>query len=210
MILCYDTETSGLPIWKEPSDNPKQPFIVQLAMVMLDDVTLEETGAQCMILQPPPGRYIPEAITQIHGITTQRAFDEGIDRTAAMIAFADVRRRASVVVAHNEQFDRRMTRIDLLRSGFTKPQIEALEAIGTTVCTQRVCTPILNIPPTVKMVKAGFNKPKSASLADCLKYLFREEIADAHGALSDARNCGRVYKWCVENGHVGSRDLTVG
>ncbi|NOS39064.1 3'-5' exonuclease, partial [Staphylococcus aureus] len=32
-IFTYDTETTGLPKWKVPSDSPEQPHLVQLAGV---------------------------------------------------------------------------------------------------------------------------------------------------------------------------------
>ena len=43
-ILCFDTETSGLPLFKEPSDQPGQPFVVTLGMVLLDPATLDVNG----------------------------------------------------------------------------------------------------------------------------------------------------------------------
>ena len=34
-LLMFDTETTGLPLWKDPSDHPDQPHLVQLALVAL-------------------------------------------------------------------------------------------------------------------------------------------------------------------------------
>lgn len=34
--LFYDNETNGLPLFKEPSNHPGQPHIVQLAAVLVD------------------------------------------------------------------------------------------------------------------------------------------------------------------------------
>lgn len=35
-ILFYDTETNGLPLWREPSNHPGQPHITQLAAELCD------------------------------------------------------------------------------------------------------------------------------------------------------------------------------
>lgn len=34
MYLVFDTETTGLPIWKEPSDHPDQPHVVDIAWTL--------------------------------------------------------------------------------------------------------------------------------------------------------------------------------
>ena len=36
-ILFYDTETTGLPLWSQPSEHPDQPRVVQLAALLCDE-----------------------------------------------------------------------------------------------------------------------------------------------------------------------------
>lgn len=201
-ILCFDTETSGLPLFKEPSDHPGQPFVVTLGMVLLDPATLDEISAKEMLLKPPEGREIPEEVTKIHGITTAHAFLNGVDAAEACIAYTDYRKRCVAMVAHNAPFDIRMMRIELLRTGKTKEEIEALEASSPVHCTQRLATPVLKLEPTAKMKAVGRNHFKSASLADAVKGLLGEDVEGAHGALADARSCARVFRWLKEHGHV--------
>lgn len=34
--IVYDTETTGLPLFSQPSEDPRQPHIVQLAAIVVD------------------------------------------------------------------------------------------------------------------------------------------------------------------------------
>lgn len=196
-IFCWDTETDDLPIWKSPSEHPDQPFIVSIAMLKLDLETLEEIDSFYAILKPPAGRTINETneAFKAHGITNERAQAEGRERDPVIRLYAQKRRECRSSLAHNASFDVRMMRIELLRLGASKDEIDAIEATSPQLCTMKLATPVLNIPATTKMQKAGFGgKPKNASLADCLRYLFKEEDEGAHNALADARACARVYR----------------
>jgi DNA polymerase-3 subunit epsilon len=53
--------------------------------------------------------------------------------------------------------------------------------------------PIVNLPPTERMLAAGFNKPKAPKLEECIHHFFGETLAGAHDALVDVRACARVY-----------------
>jgi DNA polymerase-3 subunit epsilon len=43
------------------------------------------------------------------------------------------------------------------------------------------------------MKKVGFTKWKPPNLGECYRFLFEEELVGAHGALTDAKACARVY-----------------
>lgn len=45
--LFYDCETQGIPLFKEPSEHPEQPHIVQVAACLVD-VDTRKTLAQLM------------------------------------------------------------------------------------------------------------------------------------------------------------------
>lgn len=79
MFIIFDTETTGLP--KDPnkplSDSDNWPRLVQLAWQVHGNLG-ELIEAQNHIVKPN-GYTIPYNAAQIHGITTERAMEEGID-----------------------------------------------------------------------------------------------------------------------------------
>ena len=60
-------------------------------------------------------------------------------------------------------------------------------------CTMRGATHLVDLPPTPRMIAAGFNKPKPPKLAECVRAFFSEDLDGAHDALVDVRACARVF-----------------
>lgn len=201
MILIYDTETTGLPDFKSPSDAPQQPHIVQFAAIMIDPVTRIERASVDLIVKPD-GWTIPDEVAAIHGITNEIAESCGVDEEVVADLFLDLRCKATIEVAHNITFDRRIMRIAMLRHlGLSREAIKATEATQK-FCTMNACTPIINLPPTEKMARAGFTKPKPPHLSECVQHFFGEELTGAHNALIDVRACARVYFHLLDMGTV--------
>lgn len=190
MILFFDTETTGLPDYRSPSNAAHQPHLVQLAHILCEDDGTEVEQANVIIR--PDGWVIPDEVAAIHGITTEIALEKGIPMADAMGAFLTARRRADLRVAHNVSFDDRIMRIAMLRHGLTREDIETLEA-ARKFCTVQATTMLVNLPPTEKMLAAGFNKPKPPKLIECIKHFFGEELDGAHDAMVDVAACRRVY-----------------
>ena len=187
MLLFFDTETSGLPEFRLPSDHASQPHLIQLACLLCTDAgeTLERWQT---IVKPGMGATMHEKAFEAHGISLERARDEGIDAAVAVDAMMDMAGRATAMVGHNIGFDVRIMRITTTRTHRFKwePRIP-------TKCTMRLATPIINLPPTPKMVAAGFNKPKDPNLGECVRFFFNEALDGAHDALVDVDACKRVY-----------------
>ena len=64
---------------------------------------------------------------------------------------------------------------------------------GIADCTAKLATPICQIPPTAKMVKAGFNKFKTANPSEAYKHFTGRELENAHSAMADVMACRDVY-----------------
>ncbi|PZU59800.1 MAG: 3'-5' exonuclease [Sphingobium sp.] len=187
MILGYDSETSSLPLWHDPSDDPRQPSLLQLAMLKFD-MDGNETDRFNSIVQPRPGCVIAPEAFDAHGITFERAMDEGIPAADAFDVFVEMLRGCELMVGHNESFDRRIMRITAAHhKGFKwEPPCPAF-------CTLYRSKYIVNLPPTPAMLRAGIQGPKSPSLTECIRFFFDEDLDGAHDAMVDIAASLRVF-----------------
>ncbi len=187
MNLFFDTETSGLPAFAKPSDDPCQPHLLQIAWILAEeDGTEVETFST--LVKPYPGCVIGEEAFKAHGITIRKATDEGMDGKEVTDRFFAALWKAERIIGHNVTFDLRIKRIHTTRSHGMK-----WECPVPYVCTMRSAAPIIKLPPTPKMIAAGFTKFKAPNLGECVRFFFNEELDGAHDALVDVRACKRVY-----------------
>lgn len=188
--LFFDTETTGLPLFKEPSEHPGQPHIVQLAAALVDMDTREEIASMDVIVRPD-GWVIPDEVAAVHGITTEHAAAVGVPESLALSMFLELwagRPR----IAHNEQFDARIIRIAQHRAGELEQDLVRWKD-GATECTARLATPIVKCPPTAKMLAAGRTHYKTANLAEAVLFFTGKPLENAHSAMADVRGCMAVY-----------------
>lgn len=190
--LFFDTETSGLPIWSQPSEHPDQPHIVQLAGLLLDLDTRQELQTLDVIIKPD-GWTIPDEVAAIHGITTERAMDEGIPEREAIEALLDMWGQSSLRIAHNESFDMRIVRIGLKRLFPERENLADLWKAAPAYCTATKSTKLCAIPPTAKMKAAGRFHHKTPTLSEAYKHFTGKELEGAHSAMADTRGCAEVY-----------------
>lgn len=182
MILVFDTETTGIPLWNDPSDDPRQPHIVDMACSLFDATGLEVDRFDAII---NPGVEIPAEVAEIHGITTDIAKAEGINPGHALNRFLGLIDRASLVVGHNVSFDIRMVRILAARMAGEK-----WDNPHQTFCTMRRTTNICRI---LKASPRTHNDWKWPSLIEAVKHFFGEDHANAHRARPDCDAAARIY-----------------
>jgi DNA polymerase-3 subunit epsilon len=190
IALFYDTETTGLPLFSEPSEDPRQPHLVQLAACLVDLETRVTIASMDVTVQPR-GWVIPDDIAAIHGITTERATEVRIPESVAVSMFIELYRFRKRI-AHNESFDARILRIALMRHAIDAALPDLWKA-GAAECTQALSTPILKLPPTEKMLAAGRRHHKSANLGEAYRHFTGSELAGAHNAMVDVQACMTVY-----------------
>lgn len=190
IALFYDTETTGLPLFNEPSEDPRQPHIVALAASLID-VETRATLASMDVIMRPADWEIPAEVATIHGITTERARALGVREGLALQLFLELWERSALRVAHNEQFDARIIRIALLR--YVPGAAPDTWKVGRAECTQALATPLLKLPPTERMLAAGRHHYKSANLGEAYKHFTGQDLAGAHRAKADVEACAAVY-----------------
>lgn len=186
----YDTETTGLPLFNEPSEHPDQPHIVQLAAALVD-LDTRETVASLDVVVRPDGWTIPDEVAAVHGITTAHATAVGVPESVALSLFLELWGRRTRI-AHNEQFDARIIRIAQHRAGELEPELVAWKN-GVAECTARKATPIVKCPPTAKMIAAGRNHYKTANLGEAVQFFTDKPLMNAHSAMADVKGCMDVY-----------------
>ncbi len=174
-IIVFDTETTGLPVWKEPSGGEQQPHIVQLAASLVDPIEKRVIDSVDFIVRPD-GWEIPADMTEIHGISNERAMDEGIPEADGLDIFLDFwasRHR----VAFNTTFDNRIIRIATKR--FCTDAVVGDWKTGSYECAMIGSRKVM-----------GGRNPK---LSAAYKYFTGKEIEGAHNAVADVAATIEVY-----------------
>lgn len=194
IALIFDTETTGFPNERFPSDHPSQPHVVQLCAILAD---MDGTVRSSLNLIIDAGVEIPKAASDIHGITAEIAERYGVDPLVACQAFANMAKPASHMIAHNFPFDRNLMQIAYQRThGAPCPTFDGKRQF----CTMRAMTDICRIPH--QSGRGGsFKWPK---LQEAHKHLFGEEFEGAHDALADAQATLRIF---IELQRLGKVEL---
>lgn len=190
--LFYDTETTGVPVWNSPSEDPCQPHIIQIAAELCDESNGKTIDQLCVLVQPD-GWEIPDEIVQLTGITNERAARDGVPIQDAMRTFLALWRKATFRIGHNESFDMRMVRIEMMRQLDHDDPFHDQWKGAPAFCTQSKSTKIVNLPPTEKMLAAGRKTPKSPTLSEAYRYFTGNDLADAHDTATDVMATKAVY-----------------
>lgn len=183
-ILFYDTETSDLPLFSQPSEDPGQPHIVQLAALLVDADTRRTISSMDLIVRPE-GWSISAATTAIHGITNEHAQEVGVSESLVLELFMELWEQGvpALRCGHNESFDARIIRIALMRFQRENTGLAELWKASPSACTgqlsRKVCALPKNKMPTLSEAYAFFKKG--------------EVLQDAHSAMADTLACRDVY-----------------
>ena len=192
-ILFIDTETDGLPV--EYAGNGQLypgewPHIVQIAWIMADDEGHTLSSGSRII--KPEGFIIPDEAAAIHGITTERALQEGQPRKQVMRKVQDLLGKVNFIVAHNLVFDANVVAAEMARCGI-HTDILYYNAFCTMVGTTDLC----KLPFPDGMTHYG--KYKWPKLSELHEFLFGETFTGAHDALADVKATARCFWRLMRN-----------
>lgn len=188
---CYDTETTGLPDWKKPSEAEHQPHLTDLCYLLFskEGELIESMDA----LIRPDGWVIPPEVEELTGLSTDFLMINGIPEHEALAMFGRINKKADVRVAHNINFDERIMRIGISRY-FGKDVANRFKE-KPIYCTANATKNIVKCPPTEAMLNSRFkNQFKTPSMQEALSFFYPGEvIGQAHRARPDAEACAKVF-----------------
>lgn len=188
LILFFDTETTGVPT-KQLYNHPSQPKILQLgaALATPDGEVLQTINTLVKIGDTPINKYALEA----HGITAERANDEGIEPAEVFTQFYDLAISAEAMACHNFNFDIKMFHITAAQIQDELPDADIMMAEIADIpyyCTMASTINFCKLP--FPSGRKGFKFPK---LVELYEILFGEKFDGAHDAMVDITATMRCY-----------------
>jgi DNA polymerase III epsilon subunit-like protein len=178
--LFFDTETTGLPSGPA-SDYRNWPRMLQIAWLLIDETRNIKLKNSYII--KPEGYNIPKRVIKIHGITMEKALNEGVPVDYALHRFIADSNYTDILIAHNIAYDYGVIRGELVRKNipdFLKNHIK--------FCTM-TSKPVLDYCKNFRLNGSR----QCPSLSELYSLLFNEKLNDAHDALIDAEACANCY-----------------
>ena len=172
MYLFFDTETTGLPRnWKAPvTDLNNWPRMIQIAWILSDN-NGNRIKSDDFIIKPENFK-IPLDASRVHGISTEKAINEGKELEKVLMTFNELVEQAAFIVAHNISFDEKILGAELLRKGIRSDFWRKRK-----LCTMKASTDYCRLPGPY-----GYKWPK---LSELFIKLFGEDFDEAHDASVD-------------------------
>ena len=197
MFLIFDTETTGLPRdYKAPlTDADNWPRMVQVAW-QLHDFNGNLISSNSIIIKPE-GYTIPFNAVQIHGITNERAIEEGKDLKTVLQEFVEVVNQTQYLCGHNIEFDINIIGAELLRCGLPE------------ILTSKLYIDTKNDETTAYCAIPGGRggKFKWPTLTELYTKLFNESFAEAHNAAFDVTATAKAFFEIIKRGITKVKEI---
>ena len=194
LIICFDTETTGLPEGRHISiyETDKWPHIVQLSFMIYDTEKKEVVEEYDEIIKIGQEIELTPKSVEIHGITREIIEQRGIPIGDALRAFKRALHNSDCSIGHNLSFDKRLLIVEAIRNkGFDSNDNSNVQLhFGKEFCTMLNSVDVCKI----KMLrKDGTNYHKYPTLLELHQYLFQIKPHNAHNSKVDVLICLRCY-----------------
>lgn len=201
MYLIFDTETTGLPKnYNAPlTDFNNWPRMVQLAWQIHD-----EEGQLVEVknyIVKPDGYTIPYNAEKIHGISTKRAQEQGVELSFVLEEFNKALEKSGYNVGHNIEFDINIVGCEYLRAQIETPLHSKIPMDTKSDATANY----------VAIPGGRGGKFKWPTLTELHEKLFGEAFSEAHNASADVEATARCFlelvrKEIIKRDEVGLSD----
>jgi DNA polymerase-3 subunit epsilon len=188
--LIFDTETTGMVQFRKPPEDPSQPDLIQLGMLLVDTSDWKAMARHSLLVKLKDGVTIDPGAKEAHGISEEECAAYGVAPIVACSLFNQACMQADVIVAHNLSFDVSIMKTALFRIGNKPHRLDGRQH----VCTKETSTDVLKLPG-----KYGYKWP---TLAEAYRHYTGDEIEGAHDALVDTEACLEVFRGLVQAGVV--------
>lgn len=191
-VMIADTETTGFASKKQPGQDRLEnwPRMVQLAYELHDLKAGQWSKTKSVdYIVYPDGYEIPEFVTEIHGISTERAKKEGKSLLSVMDVFEADLLNCDVVAFHNSGFD--MNVLD--SEGYRVHDVPYIWP--KVICTKKETAHWCNF----KNKKGASKQPK---LKELHNKLFGYDFENAHNAAIDVAVTANCFFESVRRGII--------
>ena len=196
LILCFDTETTGLPQGRHISiyETEKWPHIVQLSFMVYDTEKKEVVQEYDEIVKIAESVELTPKSVEIHGITRDVIEKRGIPIEKALYAFKCALRTSDCSIGHNLSFDKRLLIVESIRNkGFDANDNSVVQLrFNKEFCTMLNSVDVCKIKMLRKDGSGSFYY-KYPTLLELHEHLFQTKPHNAHDSKVDVIVCLRCY-----------------
>ena len=178
MYLFFKVETNGLPNnWNAPiSDLKNWPRLIRLSWKLTDDNgnRIESNSATIK----PDNFSISKEASDVNGITTEIAMNEGVSITSVLTKFNFLIDQADFIVSHNIRFGKKIIECELLRNNFSSRFFDKtkIDVMKSSIVYCKLPSPY------------GFKYPK---LTELYSYLFNQPSEETRSLeIIEGTSCG--------------------
>lgn len=208
-VLVIDTETTGLPDYKNPKiKTPKwyeyYPDIVQVSWLLydMDKDSIVNSGDYYIKIDGS----VPPETTKIHGITDEILQEKGIPFHQFQGIFNIILSQTHTIVAHNLDFDKNMLVSNYLKHNLKNP----FDAYNIQeFCTMKNGVDVCNLQ---REIERGGKKGKYPRLFQLHEHYFPNDMLNMkslHNSMVDVLVCFRCYYAMIKARDVLKKNTTI-